>query len=66
LKKIDIIEKITIVTILHDIMMNEGVNNRPVHIDFCWPRALGLKNTLSPAPALHKQLKQKVLVRVGS
>jgi len=44
-------------------LMNEGVENPTMHFDFCWPRVLRLKNTVGSAPALYKQLQQKVQVR---
>jgi len=50
----------TIVTIPERSMMNEGVKNRGVRFDFGWPRALRLKNTVGPAPALHKQLQYSI------
>jgi len=40
-------------------LMYEGVKNRAIHFDFGWLRALRLKDTVCPAPALHKQLQSK-------
>jgi len=48
-----------IFTIKEGIRMVEGVKKRAVHFEFRWKKASRLKNTLSPAPALHTQLRLK-------
>jgi len=47
----------TIVMITERIMMIKGVKNGAVHFDFRWQQAPRFKNTVSPAPALHKRLQ---------
>jgi len=47
-----------IVTLTERIMMSKGVKNDAVHFHFRWQQAQRFKNTVGPAPALHKLLRQ--------